>query len=97
MSVFFLRAVCHDNPDPDVVKILSLLRAAATPSTALVIGDSIMGHTCEDNKISPDITGAQRRLGPAPLLANLGKASANASYMDLTVRRLLYRAFQPSL
>jgi hypothetical protein len=32
--------------------------------------------------------GAEKVLAPAPLLANLGKASANAYWMDLTVGSL---------
>lgn len=31
------------------------------------------------------VEGAERVLAPAPLLANLGKASANVYWMDLTV------------
>jgi hypothetical protein len=33
--------------------------------------------------------GAEKMLAPAPLLANLGKASANAYWMDITVRTAL--------
>jgi hypothetical protein len=34
--------------------------------------------------------GAEKMLAPAPLLANLGKASTNAYWTDLTVRTGLY-------
>ncbi|KAJ6551774.1 hypothetical protein B0H19DRAFT_1297609 [Mycena capillaripes] len=34
----------------------------------------------------PQVDGAEKMLAPAPLLANLGKASANAYWMDLTMQ-----------
>ncbi|KAJ7023063.1 O-methyltransferase [Mycena alexandri] len=34
----------------------------------------------------PQVEGAEKMLAPAPLLANLGKASANAYWMDLTMQ-----------
>lgn len=84
-AVFLIRAVCHDHGDDAVIKILSLLRAAAQPGTALVIGDHIMPYACPDTSPASEIPGAGQRLAPPPLLANLGKASATAYYMGMTV------------
>jgi hypothetical protein len=36
------------------------------------------------------VEGAESMLAPPPLLANLGKASANAYYMDMTVGGFYY-------
>jgi len=93
-SVFLLRAICHGQADETVIKILSHLRAAASLKpgfeTTLIIGDHIMAPTTPDTTLSvKDTPGAQKRLGPEPLLANLGKASASATYMDLTMQTLL--------
>lgn len=39
-----------------------------------------------ENAREPQVEGAETMLAPAPLLANLGKASANAYWMDLTMQ-----------
>jgi len=39
-----------------------------------------------DGEESNMVEGVERMLAPPPLLANLGKASANAYNMDMTVR-----------
>lgn len=83
--------VCHDNTDEDVIKILSLLRAAAQSNTTLIVGDHIMHYACEDPSVYTSIPGALGRLAPPPLLANFGKAGATATYMDLTVSVLIER------
>lgn len=38
-----------------------------------------------DDSMTEGVEGVQVRLAPTPLLANLGKANANAYWMDLTV------------
>ncbi|KAF7368821.1 O-methyltransferase [Mycena venus] len=40
----------------------------------------------KDKNREPQVEGAEKMLAPAPLLANLGKASANAYWMDLTMQ-----------
>ncbi|KAF8218100.1 hypothetical protein K438DRAFT_2006988 [Mycena galopus ATCC 62051] len=42
------------------------------------------GDSAKDRE--PQVEGAEKMLAPAPLLANLGKASANAYWMDLTMQ-----------
>ena len=44
--------------------------------------DDFGGERDEDEQVE----GAESTLAPAPLLANLGKASANGYWMDMTVR-----------
>ncbi|KAF5387589.1 hypothetical protein D9757_006615 [Collybiopsis confluens] len=87
-AVFLVRAVCHDHPDAVVIQILSLLRAAAQSYTILIIGDHIMPYACSDDTSAAEIVGAQSRLVPSPLLANAGKASSAAFYMDMTMQAM---------
>ena len=89
-AVFLLRVVLHDWPDAFAQRILRHLRASAQPHTVLVIAEFILPLACVDDLQSTGtdgIEGAERTLAPSPLLANLGKANANAFWMDLTVRR----------
>lgn len=84
-SVFLLRAICHDWPDPFVVKILKRLHDAALPHTKLVLGDHVIPYACPDDTDASVLPGAARTLAPAPLLANLGRGSAVAYWVDMTV------------
>jgi hypothetical protein len=59
--------------------------------TTLIIADHVLPLACADDfevggEEESVVEGAERMLAPPPLLANLGKASANAYYMDMTVR-----------
>ena len=60
------------------------------PHTKLLLGDFILPLACPDevggNELLEDIQGTEAMLAPPPLLPNLGKASANAYWMDMTVR-----------
>ena len=86
--MFLLRVISHDWPDEFVTRILLHLRHAATPQTKLILADYVLPLACED--CTEDI-GAVRTLAPpsSGLLPNLGKASANAFWLDMTVCRLL--------
>ncbi|KIM43500.1 hypothetical protein M413DRAFT_18022 [Hebeloma cylindrosporum] len=89
-AVFLLRVVLHDWPDDFACKVLLQLREAASSETKLLIGDFILPLACPDN-VGEDsclegIDGAATTMPPAPLLPNLGKASANVFWMDLTMR-----------
>ena len=70
--------------------MLGLLRDAASSATKLLIVDVILPYACYDDSDDNGerIPGAVRSLVPegSPLLANLGKANANAYWLDLTVR-----------
>ncbi|KAJ7653148.1 O-methyltransferase [Mycena polygramma] len=100
-AVFLLRVVLHDWPDAFAHRILLRLREAAAPHTRLVLADFVLPLACVDDfgvgetggaetqtqpEREPQVEGAEKRLAPAPLLANLGKASANAYWMDLTMQ-----------
>jgi hypothetical protein len=92
-AVFLLRVVLHDWPDDFARRILLHLREAATPDTKLVIADFVLPLACQDDMGGAggleDIDGAESMLAPSPLLPNLGKASVNVYYMDLTVSNAL--------
>lgn len=95
-AVFFLRVVLHDWQDSSARMILLKLREAATEHTKLVLADFVLPLACADD-VGPRTTSdgdadvldgvedAETKLAAAPLLPNLGKASANAYWMDLTV------------
>ncbi|KJA22483.1 hypothetical protein HYPSUDRAFT_649614 [Hypholoma sublateritium FD-334 SS-4] len=89
-AVFLLRVVLHDWPDDFARKILLRLREAAAPETKLLIADFVLPLACPDDTSSTGILegieGAESVLAPAPLLPNLGKASANVYWMDLTMQ-----------
>ena len=60
-------------------------------TTTLIIADHVLPLACVDDfevdgEESNMVEGVERMLAPPPLLANLGKASANAYNMDMTVR-----------
>jgi hypothetical protein len=107
-AVFIVRVVCHDWPDDFARRILLQLRRAAGPYTRLVIGEHILPYAvagaretdAEVDLSFTHIEGARdvQRLRGArwPLLANLGTASANAYWMDLTVR-LYFMNFQSTI
>jgi hypothetical protein len=93
-AVFLLRVVCHDWPDALARRILLQLRRAADEGapdkkpTYLVIGDHLLPYACTGAKVSElSVEGGTEALRGAqwPLLANLGAASANAYWMDMTV------------
>ncbi|KAF9066979.1 S-adenosyl-L-methionine-dependent methyltransferase [Rhodocollybia butyracea] len=94
-AVFILRVVLHDWPDAFAQRILLRLREAATPDTKLLIADFVLPLACTDNFETSQseeggeitgIQGAETKLAPAPLLPNLGKASANVYWMDMTMQ-----------
>ncbi|TFK83064.1 S-adenosyl-L-methionine-dependent methyltransferase [Polyporus arcularius HHB13444] len=78
-AVFVLARVMHNWGDEDCKKILSQLRAAAGPSTKLIVIDQILPLACRDES---DVA-----LVPAdsPLLPNLGKAYASGYYFDISM------------
>ena len=99
-AVFLLRVVCHDWPDTLARRILLQLRRAADEGTAdkkptyLIIGDHLLPYACTSANASElRIQGGTEALRGAcwPLLANLGAASANAYWMDMTVSHLQLR------
>jgi len=85
--------VLHDWPNAYAQRILLRLREAASEDTKLLIADFVLPLACADDFSNTDldgsgledVQGAEKMLAPAPLLPNLGKASSNVYWMDLTV------------
>ncbi|KAI0064197.1 S-adenosyl-L-methionine-dependent methyltransferase [Artomyces pyxidatus] len=63
-AVYFMRMIIHDWADAESITIMKHLRAAAGPSSKLIIFDMLMLYACPDPAGPP--------LPPYPLLANLG-------------------------
>ncbi|KZT25591.1 O-methyltransferase [Neolentinus lepideus HHB14362 ss-1] len=84
-SVFILRTILHDWPDSDCEIILRHLRASAAPKTRLVIGDYLISYASPEGSAGASLAGYKPIDAPRPLLANLGKASATAYALDMTM------------
>ncbi|KAF7335076.1 hypothetical protein MVEN_02258100 [Mycena venus] len=93
-AVFFLRFVLHNWPDEPAVVILRHLRAAALPTTRLVIAENILPFAarvdCEDSNLGEEnrIPGAARPVAELPLLPNWGAANADLYFLDLSMHIL---------
>jgi hypothetical protein len=74
-AAFVLRFVLHDWADASNIKILKNLRAAAKPTTRLVIFDSLMPHVCAVPGGPPP--------PPSPLLGNVGAGGEFLTMLDL--------------
>ncbi|KAJ6478129.1 O-methyltransferase [Mycena vitilis] len=87
-DIFMLRQIVHDWSDDAAIKILSQLRAAATPKSKLVIVDQIIPYATESALVD-SIPGTARPLPPAPLLRNMGAANAVPYWADIHMFALL--------
>jgi hypothetical protein len=98
-----LRVVLHDWPDDFARQILLQLRYAANENTKLLIADFVLPLACHDtfssdkDQNTESVEGAMNLPVPAPLIANLGKASAMVYWMDLTVKHLLLYKLQSNV
>ncbi|KAI0060099.1 S-adenosyl-L-methionine-dependent methyltransferase [Artomyces pyxidatus] len=81
-DIFLLSLVLHDWSDALCISILQQLRAAATPSTRVVIRDNLMLYACAEDA-AKGIPGAAQNLPPAPLLPNRGQATAMPYFVDM--------------
>ncbi|KZV76728.1 S-adenosyl-L-methionine-dependent methyltransferase [Peniophora sp. CONT] len=86
-DVFLMRMIMHDYLDKDCLTILRHLRAAAMPSTQLVIVDNIMAYACPESAVH-EIPGAALSPPPAPLLRNFGGANSTSYLMDVEMMAL---------
>ena len=83
-AVYFMRVVLHDWPDEDTIKILKNTRAAAGPSSKLIVFDICIQPTCPDTEYSRYID--DYKPVPYPLLANYGMArGAFDTFVDMQV------------
>jgi len=93
-AAFLVRHVVHDWSDANVVIMLTHLRAAALPTTKLVIIENIAATACAGESTHPHVNsipilGVPRKPASPPLLANFGMAGLPLYYYDLTVHNLL--------
>ncbi|KAJ7354145.1 O-methyltransferase, partial [Mycena albidolilacea] len=96
-AVFFLRFILHNWADEQAAVILRHLRAAALPTTRLVIAENILPFAArvdsEDSNLGEEeedrIPGAARPVAEVPLLPNWGTASANLYFLDLSMHILV--------
>ncbi|KAJ7196313.1 O-methyltransferase [Mycena haematopus] len=93
-AVFFLRHILHDWADPHAIIILTHLRAAALPTTKLVIIENIVQTACGGKSTNPHVNsipilGVPRTPAPPPLLANFGVAAAPLYHYDLTMNNVI--------
>lgn len=81
-DIFLLRTILHDWSDKYALQILRHLRAAATPTTRLLVLDQILSYACPDDSLQT-IPGVATSRPPAPLLPNGGYAAAVGYYIDM--------------
>jgi len=67
--------ILHDWADSYCIQILELLRKAASPTSKLLICESILSYACEDTTVAQDIPGGTEPVPPQPLLPNWGYAN----------------------
>ncbi|KAG1720371.1 S-adenosyl-L-methionine-dependent methyltransferase, partial [Suillus lakei] len=85
-AVYILRVVLHDWPDARARHVLLNLRLASNPETRLIIADHVLPLACWTlDSVLAHLEGAHVTLAPAPLLPNLGKASATPFSMDIVM------------
>lgn len=87
-DVFLLRMILHDWPDAECLTILQYLRAAAQPSTQLVVVDNIMAYACRDTRQSDVLGTADVIRPPEPLLPDMGATNMISYLADVQVGRI---------
>ncbi|KAJ7803466.1 O-methyltransferase [Mycena olivaceomarginata] len=87
-GVFLLRYILHDWTDKQAKVLLRSLRAAALPTTRLIIAEKILPFASRLQR-KYDIPGASRPIAEAPLLPNWGVAMADLYFYDLSMHVVL--------
>jgi hypothetical protein len=87
-AVFLLRYIMHNWPDARAAELLQNLRAAALPTTQLVIIEKILSVAAAPSADEASIPGAARPSAPAPLLPNWGVGKAEFYFYDMAVNGL---------
>jgi len=88
-----MRFILHDWPNAENLKILKHIRAAASPSSKLILFEFCIQHACPDAEHSR--YSAEIKSAPYPLLANFGMGSgAYDTFVDMQVcLEILYHVF----
>ncbi|KAF5363485.1 hypothetical protein D9756_001037 [Leucocoprinus leucothites] len=100
-KVYFVRLVVHDWDDDHAIQIIKHLRKAASLDSRLLIADYITPFASRNE--SPQfhntikIISPTSEIPPAPLLSNLGKASANTYLTDLTASSFQFSSIRMCL
>ena len=81
-----MRHIIHDWSDAESLEILKHIRAAASPSSKLILFDYCIQHACPDTEYSS--YDSNTKSPPYPLLANYGAGGASAfvTFVDMQVR-----------
>jgi len=80
-----MRYIIHDWPDAESLEILKHIRAAASPSSKLIIFEFCIQHACPDTEYSS--YGGDVKSPPYPLLANYGAGGGtNLTSVDMQAR-----------
>ena len=87
-AAFILRGVLHDWPTAYAEKILRHLRAAARPSTKLIVAESILPYACRTDETFSYIKGLSVDTTPTPLLPNMD-LGRGVSLIDMQVSSLI--------
>lgn len=82
-AVYLLKQILHDWSDEWVLRILAPIRAAASPSSTLVLVETLIQHACPAP--TSGYAGAEVPAPPAPLIANLGPAKLAPYITDLSM------------
>ncbi|KAJ7135582.1 S-adenosyl-L-methionine-dependent methyltransferase [Mycena epipterygia] len=86
-AAFLIRHCIHNWQDPNAIVILKHLRDAATPTTKLVVLETVVPQASGADK--HEIPGATRPIAPPPLLPNWGIATAEIYNTDMSMHNLV--------
>ncbi|KZV63584.1 S-adenosyl-L-methionine-dependent methyltransferase [Peniophora sp. CONT] len=88
-AVYMMRTILHDWPSDKCRTILKIVRAAAGPSSKLVVFDMMMPYACEYDGPFAEVVSPKAQMPPAPLLANLGMGmGAFVTWVDIQMMNL---------
>jgi hypothetical protein len=88
-----MRGISHDWPDASMKIVLKQLRAAAQPTSKLIIADNIAPYACPSSGQFADIPGSDLPPVPEPLLPNLGVGGLFPYLFDMQASHVLISSF----
>ncbi|KAF8510757.1 S-adenosyl-L-methionine-dependent methyltransferase [Gautieria morchelliformis] len=85
-AIYFMRFIVHDWADAENIKILKNIRAAASPTSKLILFENCVQYACVD----PAHSSESRKAPPYPLLPNLGMGGgAYLTMLDMHMMTVL--------